>query len=377
MSVAIVHGGLPGGMKPFDLLDIVAALRVRLGLLPEDIEYLRHAMKRLLRDDFAAGRRCVVWTSAARLAAELGFCARKLNRIETRLAQAGLIARTGLGNGKRYGWRDAQKRIVSAGGIDLGPLVLRAEELQRHQQQHAARTERLLELQKQATNLARDLRGAGEIARQAAGRVFPRMRPSEVSCPDRLAQIVAAWTAILEDLGQTEPTAPSAEPVRPNTEENNITETCSGPQAGSPPAPHRPTAPPPVKTTAAQIWQIAPDPLREGIALYAEAFTPGWCRGRDPGWQAVIMAARDLALQHRVSGADWDRATRVLGAQRAATCVVVALANVEATGRWQVRDVAGTLVGLWRSARGETDLLGRMVAQLVQRSGRAPEGSAR
>ncbi|WP_161555841.1 helix-turn-helix domain-containing protein [Mangrovicoccus ximenensis] len=55
---------------------------------------------------------------------------RRFRRGETRLSEAGLVARKLSGNGRRYPVRDGRGQIVDAYGIDLRPLFLRVPELE-------------------------------------------------------------------------------------------------------------------------------------------------------------------------------------------------------------------------------------------------------
>ena len=359
---SIVHGGLPAGMSGKDLIDIVARLRAALGLQPEDVEYLRHMLIRVRREDFAAGRICAVWLSARRVSDLMGYCARKICRIETRLEQSGLIRRSALANGRRYGERDQSNRIISAGGIDLGPLIQRAEQLHAMATAQAQRDEELHELRREAQRLARCLRGAGEEVLEAAREVLPRMRPSELTDPSRLEAVIAAWEAILADLGQTVQPARSDRFDRPITDKEMISETWSA--APERAEPERPAA---LQTTPAQVWLVAGSALREAIAFYAEAFSPDWRGSGQPCWQAIQHAARDIALQSGVSGADWDAAARLLGADRAALCVAVVSANLGRDDRWSVNEPAPALKGLWRSEWRGGSALRRLVAARLKR----------
>lgn len=85
MSATHTHQGLPEGMKPFDLPDMLEKLRTRLGLRDEDITYIRYLLRRVRAADFQPGRICAVWEAAATQAADLGFNTRRTTRIATRL----------------------------------------------------------------------------------------------------------------------------------------------------------------------------------------------------------------------------------------------------------------------------------------------------
>lgn len=60
MSIALTHSGLPAGVKPFELLDVLAKLRTELGLRDEDLAYLRCVFRLARAEDFLPGRICAV-----------------------------------------------------------------------------------------------------------------------------------------------------------------------------------------------------------------------------------------------------------------------------------------------------------------------------
>lgn len=71
MSATTTHLGLPGGMQPFALLDLIESLKFELGLIDQGITYLRWVFRHVKRTDFVAGRICAVWMFVAKLAVEL------------------------------------------------------------------------------------------------------------------------------------------------------------------------------------------------------------------------------------------------------------------------------------------------------------------
>lgn len=50
MSATTTHHGMPDGMTPFALLDLVEKLKSELGLLDQDITYLRWTFRHVLHD---------------------------------------------------------------------------------------------------------------------------------------------------------------------------------------------------------------------------------------------------------------------------------------------------------------------------------------
>ena len=82
--------------------------------------------------DWEEGRRPIVWASNAYLMEQTGFSLSALKRHARRLAEIGVISFRDSPNGKRWGRRDANGRIVEAYGFDLSPLSARVEEFEEH-----------------------------------------------------------------------------------------------------------------------------------------------------------------------------------------------------------------------------------------------------
>jgi len=80
--------------------------------------------------DWEEGQRPIVWASNAYLMEQTGFSLSALKRHARRLAEIGVIAFKDSPNGKRWGHRDAEGRIIEAYGFDLSPLSARVEEFE-------------------------------------------------------------------------------------------------------------------------------------------------------------------------------------------------------------------------------------------------------
>lgn len=357
--VTFAHSGLPSAVKPFDLPDLVSKLRGLIGLQDDDVAYLRHAIRSVRSDDFLSGRVCAFWTSPGKLADELQVSPRQLNRIETRLEACGLIARTWGANRRRFGWRGDDGTITAAGGINLGPLIDRVDELVGLLRARKADEKRLMELRGRARNLIKAIRALDdEAALEAARAVFPRLRPAELGDSDRLNQVIDALAAVLEDFtaapGRTPQPAASDIPDRPVTIEEETIRTCT--------LQTRPASAP-TRTSPTQVLALASQRFRRIIALYLAGTGDG--RG-SPDWRCICLAARDLALQHGVSGGDWRAICDRLGEERAALALTIADRNADRAGRWKVENVAGTLVGLARAEAMGRALLESLVGEAIR-----------
>jgi DNA-binding Lrp family transcriptional regulator len=345
-------------MRHFDLADIAAKLRKRLGLRDEDICYLRYALRNMRREDFEPGRICSIWTSVTRLADELGLSVRQVSRIETRLAECGLIFRATMRNGRRFGRRGADGRIICASGINLAPFINRAGDLLGEVQQEAVEAMELRADRDRANDLIRQIRHLdAPDALDAARAAFPRLRPSELTSRGRLAEVIEALSTVLADFsaqsGRTVGVAPSDSLARPDTKEEKKIETCRRDE----PAPRNATI-----TSPEQVMLLASREFREAILFYTEGVSPG----RPPCWQALTLASRDHAMSIGISGAQWAASCDLIGEARSVLCLLVADRNAARTGNFQVRDAASAFIGMTRAeARGKA-VLRSLIGELMQ-----------
>jgi replication initiation protein RepC len=124
--------GLPKGVEYHgELLAAFKSAAPRLGLCVR----LVHALDWLFRftrpQDWEQGRRPVVWPSASMQQEALGLSKSGVQSINRGLIAAGLITMKDSPNGKRYGARDHQGRIIEAYGFDLSPIATRHAEFVR------------------------------------------------------------------------------------------------------------------------------------------------------------------------------------------------------------------------------------------------------
>lgn len=157
--------GLPEGITPGGVLAALKAAAPRLGLSPR----LVHAVDWLFRftqpQDWERGGRPVVWPSAALQREALGLSETQVKAINRALIEAGLITMKDSPNGKRYGQRGRDGRIIEAYGFELSPLAARYTELVRVAEQARAEREEMGRLRRRAT-IAR--RGITQILETAA-----------------------------------------------------------------------------------------------------------------------------------------------------------------------------------------------------------------
>ena len=108
--------------------------------------------------------RPIVWVSNAYLMEQTGFSLSALKRHARRLAEIGVISFKDSPNGKRWGHRDADGRIIEAYGFDLSPLSARVEEFEQLQAELQAERELCQRLKRQITVTRRMIRARIEAA---------------------------------------------------------------------------------------------------------------------------------------------------------------------------------------------------------------------
>ncbi|WP_406651443.1 plasmid replication protein RepC (plasmid) [Aliisedimentitalea scapharcae] len=118
--------------------------------------------------DWGEGQRPIVWASNAYLMEQTGFSLSALKRHARRLAEIGVISFKDSPNGKRWGHRDPDGRIIEAYGFDLSPLSARVEEFEHLQAELQAERELCQRLKRQITVARRMIRARIEAASHAA-----------------------------------------------------------------------------------------------------------------------------------------------------------------------------------------------------------------
>lgn len=118
--------------------------------------------------DWEEGQRPIVWASNAFLMEQTGFSLSALKRHARHLAEIGVISFKDSPNGKRWGRRDADGRIIEAYGFDLSPLSARVEEFEALHADLQAERELCQRLKRQITVARRMIRARIEAASHAA-----------------------------------------------------------------------------------------------------------------------------------------------------------------------------------------------------------------
>ena len=114
--------------------------------------------------DWEEGQRPIVWASNAYLMEQTGFSLSALKRHARRLAEIGVISFKDSPNGKRWGHRDAEGRIIEAYGFDLSPMSARVDEFVALHAELQAERELCQRLKRQITVSRRMIRARIEAA---------------------------------------------------------------------------------------------------------------------------------------------------------------------------------------------------------------------
>jgi replication initiation protein RepC len=139
-----------------------------IGLKPGDLMLLETLAVFTKPCDWETGARPIVWPSNDYLIESTGYSLSAVKRHLRRLAEAGLIAYRDSSNGKRWGHRDADGRIIEAYGFDLSPLAARSGEFEALHVSLRAERNRVKDLRRGLTILRRTV--AALLNSDAAGR---------------------------------------------------------------------------------------------------------------------------------------------------------------------------------------------------------------
>jgi replication initiation protein RepC len=337
--------GMPQGVtSPAQLLAALKAAAPRLGISPR----LVHAVDWLFRftqpQDWEQDSRPIVWPSASMQAEALGLSPTQVKEINRRLIELGLITMKDSPNGKRYGKRDPQGRIIEAYGFDLSPIAARHGEFVRLAEEGRAERLAMGRLRRRATiarkaiiqilETAADYAFDGEwqtLAHETealarALRAVERVDEMEagVTSLERRQQAARERLEVLLGTVESDPMGAENRPhqysynrtLDPNQDTVIAAKTSSEPAAQSvSQSPESPSAPRPEKR---MVNGIRP----EELARLAPGLTPFLARS-SPSWPEIIDAADWLRQHLGVSKPLWDDACLTMGRHLAAVALAI------------------------------------------------------
>jgi replication initiation protein RepC len=346
--------GLPNGViVPGQLLAALKAVAPRIGVSSR----LVHAVDWLFRftqpQDWGRGGRPIVWPSSSVQQEALGLSLTQVKALNRALIEAGLITMKDSPNGKRYGRRDQQGRIVEAYGFDLSPIALRhAEFVQLAEEAKAERTEmgrlrrratiarngvtQILEtvveyglededwtrLAREVRDLARALRKVERLEEMAFG--VEGLERRHRSARERLENLLSQPTHDIVEGVIPDPSGPenrphqhtykpASDPKQDTVIANEESSRTGGEARISPPVPR-------TQQTAetGRVLRLHADEL----VRLAPRLKP-FLRRADPSWPDVVDAADWLRHDLDVSKSLWAEACLAMGREQAAIALAI------------------------------------------------------
>jgi replication initiation protein RepC len=374
--------GLPRGTaKPLQFLGAFQEAEPYLGLPSHAFKLVSWLAKQTQPQDWEEGSRPIAWPSARRQQEFLALSAARVKYLNRALFEAGIFVIRDNEQGKRYGRRGPDGRIIEAFGFDLTPLAQRYDEFIRLAA--AAKTERdRMKAARRRVTLAR--RGIRQIGEQCAelGHTpedWPRME-ADVAALVRSAKQVERSDDLfliahslerrqseaeqwLRKAVEVVPEAVKTNPVGLENEPHTITTNLtihlkdtviaaekSGPvEEAVPPSPS-PSLPPARPVTMEREFKVEPAQLLDlapRLAAYVLAPNPSWGDIADAAGQWL---RHDLGVSLPL----WGEACRTMGRDQAALALAIVSTKPE---EHFTRGAGGYFAGMVRKfARGELHL---------------------
>jgi replication initiation protein RepC len=381
--------GLPRGTaKPLRLLAAFQEAEPYLGLPAHAFKLVSWLVRQTRPQDWEDGSRPIAWPSARRQGEFLGLSPARVKRLNRVLFEAAIFVIRDNEQGKRYGRRGADGRIIEAYGFDLSPLAQRHEEFIRLAAEARVERERTRALRGRVTRARRAIRQAGEglaglgglpatwpgmeAATAALARAATRAERSE-----DLAVIVASLERrqaeaeqVFREAGQVVRTIPAGRENKPHTTSTDLAEnpmdTVTAREACRPLPPSEPgpsgavSSPVSAKASAPRAARPAngaeqPFRLKPARLLELAPRLGRYVSDAAPTWSAIVDAAGgSLRRELGVSPSLWGEACVVMGREQAA--VALAIVSTKQPGYF-TRGAGGYFAGMARkAARGELRL---------------------
>jgi replication initiation protein RepC len=339
--------GLPRGTaKPFTFLAAFQQAEPYLGLPAHSYKLLSWLVSQTKPQDWEEGSRPISWPSAQRQAEFLALSPRRVKALNRALFEAGIFVIRDNPQGRRYGRRDGQGRIVEAYGFDLSLLAQRYDEFVRIAAAAKVERDRVRKLRRRSTLARRGIAQAVEelgvqgqdsealrqLVRETAELVIAAracIRSDELalavkSLERRQSEAEQRLRELIKPV-ETHPMGGENAPHSTNTTlpANDINHTVIATEQSSgvaarpvpdDPCPSRPDGlfPQRFNITPGQLVELAPR-----LASYMPA------RFKDMTWTAVIEAALWLSGELSINRTLWARACDVMGRETAAVAMAI------------------------------------------------------
>ena len=366
--------GLPRGTaKPLRVLAAFQEAEPYLGLPAHAFKLVSFLVRMTQPQDWEEGSRPIAWPSARHQQEFLGLSSARVKSLNRTLFEAGIFVIRDNEQGKRYGRRGPDGRIIEAFGFDLSPLAQRYDEFVRIAGAARLERERMKDLRRRVTLARRAIRQIGEeltaldcvptdwpkIAADVAALVVTAKRAegSEalsliVHALERRKSEADARIKVIRDAVKKDPEGPENEPHTTTTNLTmNLKDTVIASEGSS-------RAERPVPKPATSAPPPAPD---MGIKLPKPAHLvdlaprlSGYVTSDDPTWADIVNAADWLRGELGVSRPLWTEACRLMGREYAA--VAIAIVSTKSPGHF-LRGAGGYFAGMVRKAeKGELHL---------------------
>jgi replication initiation protein RepC len=371
--------GLPRGTaKPLRFLHGFQEAEPYLGLPAHAFKLVSWLVKQTQGQDWEEGSRPIAWPSARRQQEFLGLSPTQVKALNRALFEAGIFVIRDNEQGKRYGRRGPDGRIIEAFGFDLSPLAQRYDEFIRLAAEAKVERERMKDGRRRVTLARRAIRQIGEqlaelgtlpaswerlttdtaalvMAAKAAGRsdelvlIAGSVERRQAEAEQWLKEAVQAASKPVE-------TDPVGSENRPHTRTTNLSDNpadtvTAAKDSSRVAAPSVPPSPPPVPPVGvAKELRLKPDQLLDLAPKLAAHVLD-----HAPGWPDIVDAAgMGLRTELGVSASLWGEACRTMGREQAA--VALAIVSTKPAGHF-TRGAGGYFAGMVRKAeRGELRL---------------------
>jgi replication initiation protein RepC len=376
--------GFPRGTaKPFELLTAFEQAEPYLGLPPHAYKLIGFLVRQTRPQDWEEGSRPIAWPSARRQQEFLGLSPQRVKMLNRTLFQAGIFVMRDDPQGRRYGRRDAQDRIIEAYGFDLSPLAQRRDEFVRIAAGAKIERDRMRKLRRRSslarraiaqaveelTTHGHDSEPLAQLVRETA-----ELATAARAC-DRSDELAVAVKALerrklaaeqlLRELIKPVETDPMGQLDEPHSTTTSLTandihhtviaaEKCSrgeraAPSEQSQSQPHR-MFPESLQITPAQMVELAPR-----LTPYMPA------RFQDMSWPALAEAGLWLSGEMDINPTLWAHACAIMGREYAA--VAVAIVSTRPDGHF-TSGPAGYFAGMVKKFEKGELCLGRTLWKL-------------
>jgi replication initiation protein RepC len=378
-AIAAPFDGLPAGVtKKSQLLAALKQACPRLGISTRLRDAIDTLMSWSAEQDWLGESRPIVWPSNQALQDAWDLSRRQVQNILTNLVRLGLIATVDSPEGRRWGKRDQDGRIIEAYGFDLSPLAVRHAEFVAVAAEHRKACKIRDRLRRRLTIVRKACRQIAETAieQQVHGRDWSEWGAAAVTIAEQRSRDipVANLQGLVERLEEVrkegeaalcawfdtvEKPPAGAIGCTPNTTTKTLladkSATCNE-AANEPFSPSRRRS----AQTANHDQLLPPNYATTGLApgLLAKLCRPlrTYLADERPEWSAVVNAADYLRTDLGISRSAWIDACHTLGRNDAAAAVAVIAAK-----RADIASPGGYLRGMTSRARtGRLNLMGSL-----------------